>query len=168
MNRVKVNNDVKPKDRLVAVSRVTKVTRDDHTSTLAATIVVGDGKSVIGWGFDRAGKVTAATQKDTDSVKKNLVKAPVLKGIAPHEAEAHFNGAHVLLKPAVVGAGLRVGGTMRTILESAGAIDVIAGPGGSSSPRNLIEATIAVLVDVRGAYAIAGKRGISMDKVFSG
>lgn len=54
MNRVKVNSDVELKDRLVAINRVTKVTKGGRTFTFAAIVVVGDGKGVIGWGLGKA------------------------------------------------------------------------------------------------------------------
>lgn len=63
MNKVKVNSDVELKDRLVAINRVTKVTKGGRTFTFAAIVVVGDGKGVIGWGLGKAGEVTAAIQK---------------------------------------------------------------------------------------------------------
>ena len=50
MNKVKINTDVELKDRLVAINRVTKVTKGGRTFTFAAIVVVGDGKGVIGWG----------------------------------------------------------------------------------------------------------------------
>ena len=168
MNRVKVNSDVELKDRLVAINRVTKVTKGGRTFTFAAIVVVGDGNGVIGWGLGKAGEVTAAIQKGTDAAKKNLVKVPVLKGTVPHEAEARFSGAYVLLKPAAAGTGLKAGGAMRAVLESAGVTDVIAKSTGSSIPVNLLNATIAALAEMRDAYTIAGERGISMDKVFNG
>ena len=51
MNRVKVNSDVELKDRLVAINRVTKVTKGGRTFTFAAIVVVGDGNGIIGWGL---------------------------------------------------------------------------------------------------------------------
>ena len=168
MNRGKVNSDVELKDRLVAINRVTKVTKGGRTFTFAAIVVVGDGNGVIGWGLGKAGEVTAAIQKGTDAAKKNLVKVPVLKGTVPHEAEARFSGAYVLLKPAAAGTGLKAGGAMRAVLESAGVTGVIAESKGSSNPHNLVKATIAALAEMRDAYTIAGERGISMDKVFNG
>ena len=168
MNRVKVNSDVELKDRLVAINRVTKVTKGGRTFTFAAIVVVGDGKGVIGWGLGKAGEVTAAMQKGTDSAKKNLVKVPVLNGTIPHEIEVKFGGALVLLKPAAAGTGLKAGGAMRAVLESAGITDVIAKSKGSSNPHNLVKATILALSQIRDAYSIAGDRGISMQKVFNG
>ena len=148
LNRVKINSDVELKDRLVAINRVTKVTKGGRTFTFAAIVVVGDGNGVIGWGLGKAGEVTAAIAKGTESAKKNLVKVPVLKGTIPHEMEARYGGAQVFLKPAAAGTGLVAGGAMRA--------------------DNLVKATIFALSQMRDAYTVAGTRGISMDKVFNG
>ena len=168
MNKVKVNSDAELKDRLVKINRVTKVTKGGRTFTFAAVVVVGDGNGVIGYGLGKAGEVTAAISKGTEAAKKNLVKVPVLKGTIPHEVEVKFGGAHVLLKPAAAGTGLKAGGAMRAVLESAGIKDVIAKSKGSSNPHNLVKATIAALAEMRDARTIAANRGISLDKVFRG
>lgn len=168
MNKVKINSDIELKDRLVAINRVTKVTKGGRTFTFAAIVVVGDGNGVIGWGLGKAGEVTAAISKGIESAKKNLVKVPVLKGTVPHEIEATFGGAHVLLKPAAAGTGLVAGGAMRAVLESVGVKDILAKSKGSSNPHNLVKATIVALSQMRDAYTIAKTRGISMEKVFRG
>ncbi len=168
MNRVKINSEIELKDRLVAINRVTKVTKGGRTFTFAAIVVVGDGKGIIGWGLGKAGEVTAAIAKGTEAAKKNLVKVSVLKGTIPHEVEAHFGGARVFLKPASAGTGMVAGGAMRAVLESAGVTDVLAKSKGSSNPHNLVKATIQALSEVRDAYTVAHDRGISMQKVFNG
>ncbi len=48
VNRVKVQNDAELKDRLVAINRVTKVTKGGRTFTFAAIVVVGDGNGCKG------------------------------------------------------------------------------------------------------------------------
>ena len=166
MDKVKVNNEEVLKDRLVAINRVTKVTKGGRTFTFAAIVVVGDGKGGIGYGLGKAGEVTAAIAKGVE--EKNLVKVPVLKGTIPHEVETAFGGAKVLIKPAAAGTGLKAGGAMRAVLESVGIKDVIAKSKGSSNAHNLVKATIAALAEMRDAYTVAGERGISMDKVFNG
>ena len=168
MNKVKVFNDVDLKDRLVAINRVTKVTKGGRTFTFAAIVVVGDGKGVIGYGLGKAGEVTAAIAKGVEAAKKNLVKVPVLKGTIPHEAEARFGGAQVFMRPAAAGTGLVAGGAMRAVLDSVGVKDILAKSKGSSNPHNLVKATIEALSQLRDAYTIAGVRGISMDRVFNG
>ena len=42
LNRVKVSSDTELKDRLVAINRVTKVTKGGRTFTFAAIVVVGN------------------------------------------------------------------------------------------------------------------------------
>ena len=56
MDKVKVNNEEVLKDRLVAINRVTKVTKGGRTFTFAAIVVVGDGNGVIGYGLGKAGE----------------------------------------------------------------------------------------------------------------
>ena len=168
MNKVRVNSDAELKDRLDAINRVTKVTKGGRTFTFAAIAVVGDGNGVIGYGLGKAGEVTAAIQKGTDAAKKNLFKVPVLKGTVPHEMEVQFGGAQVLVKPAAAGTGLKAGGAMRAVLESAGITDVIAKSKGSSNAHNLVKATVLALSQMRDAYTVAGERGVAMDKVFNG
>jgi len=168
MNRVKVYSDIELKDRLVAINRVTKVTKGGRTFTFAAIVVVGDGNGVIGYGLGKAGEVTAAIAKGVEAAKKNLVKVSVLKGTLPHEVEARYGGAHVFMKPAAPGTGLVAGGAMRAVLESAGVKDVLSKSKGSSNPHNLVKATIAALSMLRDAYTVAATRGISMNRVFNG
>ena len=168
MNKVNNYNDVDLKDRLVAINRVTKVTKGGRTFTFAAIVVVGDGKGVIGYGLGKAGEVTAAIAKGVEAAKKNLVKVPVLKGTIPHEVEARFGGAQVFMRPAAAGTGLVAGGAMRAVLDSVGVTDILAKSKGSSNPHNLVKATIEALSQLRDAYTVAGQRGITMDKVFNG
>ena len=168
INRVRVNSDTELKDRLVAINRVTKVTKGGRTFTFAAIVVVGDGNGIIGCGLGKAGEVTSAIAKGVEAAKKNLVKVPVLKGTIPHEIEAHFGGAQVFLKPAAAGTGLVAGGAMRAVLESAGIKDILAKSKGSSNPHNLVKATIVALSQIRDAYTVANARGISLQKVFNG
>lgn len=167
-NKVKINSDIELKDRLVAINRVTKVTKGGRTFTFAAIVVVGDGNGVIGWGLGKAGEVTAAIAKGTEAAKKNLVKVPILNGTVPHEMEARYSGASVFLKPASEGTGLVAGGAMRAVLDSVGVKDVLAKSKGSSNPHNLVKATILALTKMRDAYTVAGMRGVDMKKVFNG
>ena len=165
----KVNNtDLELKDRLVAINRVTKVTKVGRTFSFAAIVVVGDENGIVGWGLGKANEVTTAISKGIEAAKKNLIKVPVLKGTIPHEQVARFSGSEVYMQPASSGTGLVAGGAMRAVLESAGINDVLAKSKGSSNPHNLVKATIAALKEMRDARTIAAQRGISLDKVFNG
>ena len=143
-NKVKINSEMELKDRLVAINRVTKVTKGGRTFTFAAIA------------------------KGVESAKKNLVRVPVLNGTVPHEAVAKFGGANVLIMPASTGTGVVAGGAMRAVLDSVGIKDCLAKSKGSSNPHNLVKATIAALSEMRDARTVAANRGISVEKVFRG
>ncbi|MDR3339163.1 MAG: 30S ribosomal protein S5 [Candidatus Symbiothrix sp.] len=167
-NKVKSTNDLELKDRLVAINRVTKVTKGGRTFSFAAIVVVGNEDGIVGWGLGKAGEVTAAISKGVEAAKKNLVKVPVYKGTIPHEQLAKFGGAQVFIKPATHGTGVKAGGAMRAVLESVGITDVLAKSKGSSNPHNLVKATIAALSELRDPAMVAQNRGISVEKVFKG
>ncbi|GHT75310.1 30S ribosomal protein S5 [Bacteroidia bacterium] len=167
-NRVKSTNDLELKDRLVAINRVTKVTKGGRTFSFAAIVVVGNEEGIVGWGLGKAGEVTAAIAKGVEAAKKNLIKVPVYKGTIPHEQIAKFGGAQVFIKPATHGTGVKAGGAMRAVLESVGITDVLAKSKGSSNPHNLVKATITALSELRDPAMVAQNRGISVEKVFKG
>lgn len=162
------NTDLELKDRLVAINRVTKVTKGGRTFSFSAIVVVGDENGVVGYGLGKAGEVTSAIQKGVEDAKKNLFKVPVFNGTIPHEQTAKYGGARVLLIPASHGTGVKAGGAMRAVLESSGVTDVLAKSKGSSNPHNLVKATLLALKELRNVYTIAENRGVTLDKVFNG
>ena len=167
-NRVKSTNDLDLKDRLVAINRVTKVTKGGRAFSFAAIVVVGNENGVIGWGLGKANEVQAAIAKGVEAAKKSLIRVPVHKGTIPHEQAAKFGGSRVYLRPASEGTGVKAGGAMRAVLESVGITDVLAKSKGSSNPHNLVKATIAALAELRSPAQVAQNRGVSVEKVFKG
>lgn len=167
VNKVKTS-DIELKDKLVAVNRVTKVTKGGRTFSFSAIVVVGDENGIVGHGLGKAKEVTEAITKGIDDAKKNLIKVPILKGTVPHSQKGKFGGASVLLKPASEGTGVIAGGAMRSVLESVGIHNVLAKSQGSSNPHNVVKATIDALSQMRDAVSVARQRGISLDKVFNG
>ena len=167
MNRVK-SSDTELKDRLVAIQRVTKVTKGGRTFTFSAIVVVGNENGIVGHGLGKAKEVQAAISKGIEDAKKNLVRIPVFKGTIPHEQLGKYGGALVFMKPATAGTGVIAGGAMRAVLESVGVKDVLAKSKGSSNPHSVVKATIEGLCQLKDAHTVAQLRGISMDKVFNG
>ena len=78
-------SDLELKDRLVAINRVTKVTKGGRTFTFSAIVVVGNENGVVGYGLGKAAEVTVAIAKGVEDAKKNLVKVPVISGTIPHK-----------------------------------------------------------------------------------
>ncbi|MEN9444510.1 MAG: ribosomal protein [Bacteroidota bacterium] len=161
-------SDLELKDRLVAINRVTKVTKGGRTFSFSAIVVVGDENGIVGYGLGKASEVTSAIAKGVEDAKKNLIKVPILRGTIPHEQAARFGGASVWMKPATSGTGVKAGGAMRAVLESVGITDVLAKSKGSSNPHNLVKATMEALMELRDARTVAEHRGVSLNKVFNG
>ncbi|MBQ9436306.1 MAG: 30S ribosomal protein S5 [Bacteroidales bacterium] len=162
------STEIEFKDRLVAVNRVTKVTKGGRTFSFSAIVVIGNENGVVGYGLGKAKEVSAAIQKGIDDAKKNLIKVPVLKGTIPHAQEGRYSGSLVFMKPAAPGTGVIAGGAMRAVLESVGIKDVLAKSKGSSNPHSVVKATINALAQMRDPYTVAQVRGIGLDKVFNG
>lgn len=160
--------DLELKDRLVAINRVTKVTKGGRNFSFSAIVVVGNEDGIVGYGLGKANEVTTAIAKGMDQAKKNLVKIPIFKGTIPHQQTFKYGGAHIFIKPASSGTGVKAGGAMRAVLESVGIKDVLAKSKGSSNPHNLVKATFYALLELRDARTVAQNRGVSIKKVFNG
>jgi small subunit ribosomal protein S5 len=160
--------DLELKDKLVAINRVTKVTKGGRTFSFSAIIVVGDENGTVGFGLGKAKEVSAAIQKGMDDAKKNLIRIPVMKGTIPHAQEGKYSGSLVFMKPAAPGTGVIAGGAMRAVLESVGVKNVLAKSKGSSNPHSVVKATIHALSQLRDPYTVAQTRGVDLEKVFNG
>jgi small subunit ribosomal protein S5 len=156
------------KDKLVAVNRVTKVTKGGRTFSFSAIVVVGNENGTVGHGLGKAKEVTEAIAKAIEEAKKNLITVSIVNNTLPHDILIKSDGAKVYLKPASEGTGIIAGGAMRAVLESAGVHNVLAKSQGSSNPHNVVKATIKALSELKDANAIARKRGISLERVFNG
>ncbi len=167
IKRVK-SSEIEFKDRLVAIQRVTKVTKGGRTFSFSAIVVVGNENGVVGYGLGKAKEVTAAIAKGVDDAKKNLIKIPVINGTVPHEQYGKYCGAYVFLKPAAPGTGVIAGGAMRAVLESVGVKNVLAKSKGSSNPHSVVKATINALMLMKDPYTVAQLRGIPISRVFNG
>jgi len=156
------------KDKLVAINRVTKVTKGGRNFSFSAIVVVGDENGVVGHGLGKANEVTEAITKGIEVAKKNCIKVPVINGTVPHEQNGKYGGARVFIRPAAHGTGVIAGGAMRAVFESVGITDVLAKSKGSSNPHNVVKATLDALSQLRDAYTVANQRGVELDKVFNG
>ena len=157
MNRVK-SADIELKDKLVAVNRVTKVTKGGRTFSFSAIVVVGDENGIVGHGLGKAKEVVEAIQKGIDDAKKNLIKVPIAKGTVPHTQKGKYGGAQVMLKPASDGTGVIAGGAMRAVLELVGIKNVLAKCYGSTNPINVVRATVEGLAKMESPEKVKERR----------
>lgn len=159
-------SELELKEKVVAVNRVVKTTKGGRTFSFSAIVVVGNGNGIVGCGLGKAKEVQKAVTKGVDDAKKNLIKVSLQKDTIPHDVFVNFGASKVLIKPASHGTGVIAGGSMRSVLESAGIKDVLAKNLGSSNPQNVVKATIKALSLLRSPYEVAQERGVELKKLF--
>lgn len=123
-----------------------------------ALVVVGDGEGKVGASLGKASAVPDAVRKGTASARREM-KSVVLAGTTlPHDIQAKFGGAKVLLRPAAPGTGIIAGGGVRAIMEVVGVKDVLSKTFGSSNTLNVVRATILALSLLRDPKLAVARR----------
>ncbi|WP_185849593.1 30S ribosomal protein S5 [Blattabacterium cuenoti] len=157
------------KERLVGVTRVCKVTKGRRYFSFSAIVIKGNENGMVGYGFGKSKEAPDAIHKAGEQAKRSLCKVCISSnGTIPHEQEAKYGGARVLIKPASEGTGIIAGGPLRAVLEAVGLRNVLSKSKGSSNPHNIIKATIKALTYMRDVKIIAQQRGITISKVYNG
>ena len=153
------------KEQVVDIRRVTKVVKGGRNFRFAAIVVVGDENGHVGVGSGKAMEIPDAIRKGIEDAKKNMISVPILGTTIPHEAKGHFGAGKVLIMPAVEGAGIIAGGPVRAVLELAGLKDVRAKSLGSNNSRNMVNATMDGLKQLKRAEDVARLRGKSVEEI---
>jgi small subunit ribosomal protein S5 len=154
--------------KVVAINRVVKVTKGGRNLRFAATVVIGDHKGKVGLGTGKANETPDAIKKAIKEAKKNLITVPIIKErTIPHEIIGKYGAGRIMLKPASKGTGVVAGGPVRAVLELAGIHDIISKSLGTTTPINLVRATIEGLKSLKTVEQIAALREKSVEEIIN-
>jgi len=147
-------------ERVVHISRNSKVVKGGRRFSFGALVVVGDRKGRVGYGLGKAAEVAEAIRKAGEVAKRNLTNITMRGTTLPHDAIGKYSGAQVLIRPASKGTGIIAGGPCRAVLELAGVRDVLAKSLGSNNHLNVTKATLEALGQLRTKEeALAARKG---------
>jgi small subunit ribosomal protein S5 len=162
-SRRSINNyEQKLVERLIKISRVSKVTKGGKKLSFRAVVVVGDENGKVGVGVAKAADVVNAFKKAKTDGRKNLIELPLTKALSiPHNVIGTFGACKVIMRPSIEGSGVIAGGAVRIVLEVAGVKNVIAKQLGSNNLLNNARASINALQNLTTKSEISKKRSIT-------
>lgn len=106
---------------MVDLRRVARVEAGGRRFSFRATVIAGNRKGVVGVGIGKGADTALSIEKAFRNAKKNTITVPLSKDQSiPHDVEARFASAYVLIRKARPGSGLVAGSAVRTVLDFAG------------------------------------------------
>ena len=148
-------------ERLIKISRVTKVTKGGKKLSFRAVVVIGDENGQVGVGIGKAEDVVNAFKKAKTNGRKNLIRIPITKSLSiPHSVIGDLGACKIIMRPSIEGSGVIAGGAVRTVLEVAGIKNVIAKQLGSDNLLNNARTAIVALQSLTTKSQVLAKRDL--------
>jgi small subunit ribosomal protein S5 len=149
---------------VVRIYRCSKVVKGGRTFSFGALVVAGDRKGNVGIGYGKANEVPSAVEKATKDARRSMIRINLKGTTVPHTVKGTSGASTVVLVPARPGTGVTAGKSVRPCLELSGITDILTKAYGSTSPKNLVKATMDALNQLQNRDQVEGNRGISLPK----
>src|SRR5262245_22824422 len=147
---------------VVRIYRCSKVVKGGRTFSFGALVVAGDRRGSVGIGYGKANEVPNAVEKATKDARRSMFKVNLKGTTIPHVAKGTSGASTVVLVPARPGTGVTAGKSVRPCVELAGITDILTKAYGSTSPKNLVKATIAALQQLQNREQVERIRGVAL------
>ena len=149
-------------DTVVKIYRTAKVVKGGRRFGFAALVVVGDRNGTVGIGYGKAKEVPLAVEKGIKEAKKHMNQIQMKGRTLPHLVIGRHGASKIVLVPAAPGTGVIAGNSARAVLELAGIGDALSKCYGSTSPKNVVKATMNALLSMRTREQIEALRGVKL------
>ena len=149
-NTLQNQKDIPWQEKVVEVTRVTKVVKGGKKMSFRALVVIGNEKGQVGVGVGKATDVVNAVKKAIVDGKRHVIFVPITKDFSiPHYVDGRSGAASVFISPTTRGSGVKAGGSIRTVLELAGVQNILSKQMGSGNLLNNARATLKALSTLR-------------------
>ena len=163
MSREREHNEEQGlEDTVVKVDRTAKVVKGGRRFSFGALVVVGDRRGTVGIGYGKANEVPPAVEKGIKEAKKHMHQLNLKGRTLPHHVIGRHGASKIVLVPAAPGTGVIAGNSARAVLELAGVADVLSKCYGSTSPKNVVKATLKALLSLRSREQVEQLRGVKL------
>jgi small subunit ribosomal protein S5 len=149
---------------VVRIYRCSKVVKGGRTFSFGALVVAGDRQGNVGIGYGKANEVPPAVEKATKDARKQMFRVNLKGTTIPHIVKGTNGASTVVLVPARPGTGVTAGKSVRPCVELVGITDILTKAYGSTSPKNLVKATIAALKQLQNVDQVEQSRGVKLAK----
>lgn len=149
-------------ENVVRIYRCAKVVKGGRRFSFSAMVVVGDRRGHVGVGYGKSVEVPSAVEKAKKIASRAMVPVKLVGGTLPHRVMGRFGASQVMMVPASPGTGVIAGSAVRAVLELAGVRDVLTKCYGSTSPKNLVRATMDGLQRLFSRDEIERLRGVQL------
>lgn len=136
-------------EKVVRISRVSKVVKGGKNFSFSALVVAGNGKGIVGIGLGKSNEVVEAIKKGTNKAKKNFIKVNMREDTIPHEVIGKFKASRVIMRPAGAGTGVIAGGAVRAVCDASGIKNILTKCLGSRNPLNVVMAAFDAFKQLR-------------------
>lgn len=136
-------------EKVLQIKRVSKKTKGGNSFGFSALVVVGDKKGTVGIGLGKAKDVRSAIQKGIKNAKKEVFNVPIAGTTIPHGVVVKKGAARLIIKPALPGSGLLVGGVLRSVVELSGIRDISIKNVGTRNKLSTVNAAVAAFKGMR-------------------
>ncbi len=136
-------------EKVIAINRITKVTKGGKKMSFSALVVVGDGKGRVGYSLDKSNEVANSIKKALMAAKRNMVYIPLNGSTITHQIIGTCGAASVLLKPALDGTGVIAAGPVRAVCDAVGIRNILTKCHKSNNPINVVKATMDGLMRLK-------------------
>src|SRR5258706_5592674 len=149
---------------VVRIYRCSKVVKGGRTFSFGALVVVGDRKGNTGIGYGKANEVPMAVEKATKDARKQMFKVNLKGTTVPHTITGRIGASTLVLVPSRPGTGVTAGKSVRPLLDLTRLTDILSKAYGSTSPKNLVKATVAARHALQNREQVEQTRGVSLAK----